>query len=54
MARTAKFATCMMDYFGKLPGQSLQQFMEELRQLNDADKAWFRENLAKVGYIVEA
>jgi hypothetical protein len=42
--------TAMLDYFGKLPGQSTSQFAEELKALTDADKAYFRGALIALGY----
>lgn len=54
MAKQMKFASAMMDFFGRHPGQTLSQFMEELRALSDAERAWFKANLAKVGYEIVA
>lgn len=42
------FPAAMMDYFGKR-GTNLD-FMNELKQLTDADKAELREMLKEAGY----
>lgn len=44
------FSAAMKDYFGFLPGQTLSGFMQELKALNDSDRAWFKANLPSVGY----
>lgn len=46
------YAAAMKHYFGLHPGQTLGQFMVELRALSDEEKAWFRDNLSQVGYLV--
>jgi uncharacterized protein YcgL (UPF0745 family) len=44
------FPAAVMDYFGKKPGQSNLEFMQELRALTDEDKAELRELLKGQGY----
>lgn len=46
------FLAAMKDYFGYKPGQTMQQFAEECRELDDEERKWFKDNLASVGYIV--
>lgn len=50
------FAAAMKDYFSarkKDDGSNdLIGFMNELKALTDADKAWFRDNLSSVGYEI--
>ena len=48
--KTMSFVQAMMHYFGKHPGQTTQQFAQELNALAAEDKAWFRANLPSVGY----
>lgn len=42
--------SALLDYFGKKPGQSNTEFLEELRDLTSEDKAYFRVELERVGY----
>ena len=46
------FASAMLQFFGKMPNQSNTEFMLELRKLDEADRAWFIENLPSVGISV--
>lgn len=46
------YAAAMKDYFGYRPGEGAAQFMGELKALSNEYKAWFRENLATVGYEI--
>lgn len=39
-------------YFGFKPGQSMSEFMQEVRDLTDADKAEFKRLLTGVGYTI--
>ena len=48
--KTYSFTTAMLDFFGKLPGQSTMDFATELKALTDADKAEFRAGLVAYGY----
>lgn len=43
------FATAMRKFFGSLPGQSLQDFMAELKKLDDNDRNYFRAEFLKIG-----
>jgi hypothetical protein len=44
------FMSAMMDYFGKKPGQSAMEFMQEVKALNDGDRKYFFDLLRAVGY----
>jgi hypothetical protein len=46
------FAAAMKDYFGtRTTGEgAAKSFMDEWKELSDADKAYFREELMKIGY----
>lgn len=46
------FTKAMMQYFGKLPGQTLGQFAEELKALNESDRAYFKAGLEQNGYTI--
>lgn len=46
------FAAAMKQYFGLLPGQTLTDFINELKALTPADKAWFKANLPSVGFNI--
>lgn len=56
------FVAAMKHYFNGMPslytGKPVDQtptaFLTELKKLTDADKAWFREHLATVGYEIVA
>lgn len=53
MQNTPKsFATAMMEYFGKLPGQGTADFVQELKKLDERDRAMFRAELERVGYTL--
>jgi hypothetical protein len=52
--REMSFVEAMRDYFGMLPGESNLLFFQEIKALSDAERAWFKENLVKVGYKVVA
>lgn len=45
------FVTAMLDYFGK-NGKQSSDFMNEMKALTPEDKAWFRSELATVGYEI--
>lgn len=42
--------SAILDFFGKRPGQSNTEFLEELRALTSEDKAQFKEMLEERGY----
>ena len=46
------FVQAMKDYFGLRTGTTNTDFIKEIQQLTTEDKAWFRENLPKVGYEI--
>lgn len=51
------FVQALRDYFGPRPGSNGTpgEFLKELQALTADDKAWFKANLATVGYeIVQA
>lgn len=41
------------DFFGKKPNQTLSEFQAEIRALDEADRAYFVREFAKVGIEVE-
>ena len=47
------FTKACHDYFGRKPGQSLGEFQQELKALDEADRAYFKREFAKVGIEVE-
>lgn len=36
-------------FFGQKPGQSLKEFMEEVKTLNEDDKLWFLNEFNRMG-----
>ena len=53
MIETVSCAKAMMQYFGRLPGQTLGDFMAELRALDASDRAYFTAGLIQNGYNVQ-
>lgn len=47
------FTKAMMQFFGKLPGQTLAGFKQELDSLTAEDRAYFKAGLEQNGYIIE-
>lgn len=49
------FAAAMKDYFGtRTTGEgAAKSFMDEWKELNDADKQFFREELLRIGYTLK-
>lgn len=43
------FIKAMRDHFGKLPGQTLGDFQNELKALDDGDRAYFTREFTKIG-----
>lgn len=41
-------------FFGTKPGQSLTDFMAEVKELTPEDRAYFTTHLAAAGYVIEA
>lgn len=52
MPKQMTFVTAMKDYFGLRPSTTNTDFLREMQALTAEDKAWFRENLPKVGYEI--
>ena len=50
--KTKTLLGALMDFFGKKPGQTLQDFSAEMKTLTDADRAYFKAELEKVGYQI--
>jgi len=48
------FVAACKDYFGYKPGQTLGEFMNEVRACTEADKEDLKKEFLKVGYIVRA
>ena len=47
------FVQAMKDFFGLRPGATgALDFMQEIKALDADERAWFRENLATVGYEI--
>jgi hypothetical protein len=44
------FAQAIKHFFGQLPGQTLTDFVAEMKQLTDADRDEFKAGLIAVGY----
>ena len=44
--------TAIKDYFGMLPGQTLSEFSQEVKRLNEADRAEIKAGLIKLGYDI--
>jgi hypothetical protein len=40
------------DYFGFKPGQSMHEFMQEVKELTAEDRAYFAREFVKVGYQI--
>lgn len=47
------FSAAMNAAFGKKPGQSLQEFMAELKELTADDRAYFTTHLATAGFVID-
>jgi hypothetical protein len=52
VTKSMGFVPAMLDYFGRLSGETAVQFRDELKALTDDDRKFFREGLATVGYTV--
>jgi hypothetical protein len=50
----ACFTKQMLDFFGRLPGQSAMQFAAELKALSEQDKRDFAAMLTEAGYPCDA
>jgi len=62
MAKEMTFVAAMRDYFnatlslytGKAIDQTPSKFLQEMKELTDNDKVWFRDNLPNVGYSIKS
>lgn len=50
--KTYSLITALLDYFGKKPNQSTSEFAQEIKGLNEADRAEFKEALIERGYKI--
>jgi len=49
------FTKAIVEYFGKKPGQSTGEFMQEIKNLTPEDRLYFKQEFAKVGIeIIQA
>lgn len=48
----SSFAKACKEYFGFKPGQSLPEFMTELKELDQKDREYFKREFVKVGYEI--
>lgn len=46
------FTKAIVEFFGKKPGQTLPEFMQEIKALTPADRAYFKAEFAKIGYVI--
>ena len=46
------FVAAMKDFFGNRPGLGLMDFAKELKDLTEADRAYFKAGLEQVGYTI--
>lgn len=44
------FIAGIKEFFGYKPGQTMQEFMAEVKELDHNDREYFRREMAKVGY----
>jgi hypothetical protein len=44
--------TACKDYFGYKPGQTLGEFMQEVKALTTDDREYFKREFLKVGYEI--
>ena len=51
-SKSLTFPAAMKDFFGLRSGQTLQDFMAEIRALDQSDRAYFKKGLEQNGYIV--
>lgn len=48
----SSFTKACKEYFGYKPGQNLTDFMKEVRELNEEDRAYFSKLFLTVGYEI--
>lgn len=46
------FPAAMREFFGLLEGEGVGGFLQELKALDESDRAWFREELSRSGHPV--
>lgn len=49
---TMTFTKAINEYFGKKPGQTLSEFMAEIKALDGEDRAYFIREFAKIGITI--
>jgi chitinase len=47
------FTKAINEFFGKKPGQTTTEFMQEIKALSAADRSYFKQEFAKIGIEVE-
>lgn len=52
MQRQMTFTQALVEYFGKRQGETLPEFTQEIKALTPADRAYFKAEFAKVGYVI--
>jgi len=50
--KVMSFTAACKDFFGYKPGQTLSEFMNEVRALTPEDKAYFTKLFPSVGYEI--
>lgn len=50
---SVSFTKAVNEFFGRKPGQSLQEFQQELKALSPEDRAYFKREFAKIGVEIE-
>lgn len=46
------FTKAINEFFGKKPGQSISEFMLEIKALTPEDRDYFKREFAKIGYEI--
>jgi hypothetical protein len=46
------FMTAMKDHFGFRSGQTLTDFMKEMKELSDTERAYFKKEFEQIGIKV--
>lgn len=52
--KTMSFVLACKDYFGFKAGQTMTEFMNEIKALTTEDRDYFTREFAKVGYQITA
>lgn len=50
--KTKTFTVAMKEFFGFLPGQTLQEFGAEIKKLTQEDRDYFKAGLEQNGYQI--